>query len=228
MVSYEQRIHRYKENSYFTLDPNGFLVQEADGTPAYLGNWDLSSNGSATSTTSFAPYSTAACNSLATAGQFLSASPNGGKPIIDPSCAVVTSYSRTNPIRTTMPSETLRLQSNSIKNLSFNGQASYSWMTMNMPSYNENAWGLNANARNEYFTASGSAKREVYNAEFGVVWQATKDFDLSDQVTLTANAADYAGHVGNDQLHRSVYDDRDQLRFGYWSGLWQLLHLLRQ
>ena len=199
-VTYEQRIHRYKENSYFTLDPNGFLVQEADGTPAYLGNWDLSSNGSATTTTSFAPYSIGAatttggvttygtCTSPATAGQFLSASPNGGKPIIDPSCSVVTSYSRTNPIRTTMPSETLRFQSSSIKNLSMNGQASYSWLTMNMPNYNENAWGLNGAARNEYFSASGSAKREVYNAEFGVVWQVAKNFDLSDQVTLTANA----------------------------------------
>ena len=187
-VTYEQRIHHYKENSYFTLNPNGFLVQEADGTPAYLGNWDLSSNGSATTATSFAPYSTAACNSLTTANQFLYPSPNGGKPIIDPSCAVVTSYQRTNPTRTIMPSETLRFQSASIKNLSMNGQFSYSLMNMNMPSYYESAWGLNSNARNDYFTASGSAKREVYNAEFGVVWQLTKDFDISDQVTLAANA----------------------------------------
>jgi len=188
MVTYEQRVLHYKENSYFTLDPNGFLVQEADGTPAYLGNWDLSTNGSATTATSFAPYSSAACNSLAVANQFLSPSPNGGAPIIDPSCSVVTSYQRTNPLRNTIPSETLRFQSTSIKNLVFNGQANYSSMTMNMPGYLENAWGLNGNARNEYFTASGQTRREVYNAEFGVVWQATRDFDLSDQVTLTANA----------------------------------------
>jgi len=188
MVTYEQRIHHYKENSYFTLDPNGFLVQEADGTPAYLGNWDLSSNGSASTSTSFAPYSAAACNSLATANQFLYPSPNGGNPIIDPSCAVVTSYLRTNPTRSTMPSETLRFQSASIKNLSMNGQFNYSRMNMNMPNYFETASGLNGNARTEYFSASGSAKREVYNAEFGVIWQLTKDFDLSDQVTLTANA----------------------------------------
>jgi hypothetical protein len=187
-VTYEERIHRYKENSYFTLDPNGFLVQEANGTPAYLGNWDLSSNGSATSTTSFAPYSSAACNSLATANQVLYPSPNGGKPIIDPSCAVVTSYTRTNPIRTSTPTESLRFQSSSIKKLTMNGQFNYTSATMNMPSYNENASGLNANAVNEYFTASGTGKREVYNADFGVVWEVAKNFDLSDQVTLTANA----------------------------------------
>ena len=51
-VTYEQRIHHYKENSYITLDPNGFQVQEANGTPAYLGNWDFSSNGSTSTTTS--------------------------------------------------------------------------------------------------------------------------------------------------------------------------------
>ena len=99
-----------------------------------------------------------------------------------------TSYQRTNPYRLTLPSETLRFQSNSIKNLSFNGQASYSWTNLNMPNYYESAWGLNANARNQYFSASGSGKREVYSADFGMVWQATKNFSLADQVSLMANA----------------------------------------
>jgi len=189
-VSYEQRFLHYKENSYFTLDPNGFLVQEADGTPAYLGNWDLVSNGAANTATSFSPYSTAACNanSIANATTVLYPSSNGGKPVIDPACSVVTSYTRTNPYRTTIPSETLRFQSNSIQNLTFNGQASYSLVKLNMPNYFENAWGLNGTARNEYFSASGTANRAVYSADFGAVWQATKDFSLSDQVSLMANA----------------------------------------
>jgi hypothetical protein len=189
-VTFEQRLLNYKENSYFTLDPNGFLVQEADGTPAYLGNWDLVSNGAVNTATTFSPYSTAACNanSMINATTVLYPSSNGGKPVIDPACSVVTSYSRTNPYRTTLPSETLRFQSNSIKNLTFNGQGSYSWAKMNMPNYIENAWGLNGTARNEYYSASGTAKREVYNADFGMVWQATKDFSLADQVSLMANA----------------------------------------
>ncbi|MGB0083046.1 MAG: hypothetical protein WBP90_16095 [Terracidiphilus sp.] len=199
-VTYEQRIHHYKENSYITLDPNGFQVQEADGTPAYLGNWDFSSNASTSTTTAYAPYSTAACssNSIASATTFLYPSSNGGKPIIDPSCSVVTGYLRTYPIRTTMPSEILRFQSTSIKNLIMNGQFSYSKMNMNMPSFMDNAWGLLAGTattgatRDEYNSAVGVAKREVYNAEYGVIWEVAKNFDLEDQITLSAN-----GQPGN-------------------------------
>jgi hypothetical protein len=193
-LTYEQRIHHYKENSYITLDPNGFLVQEADGTPAYLGNWDFSSNGSTSTTTVWAPYSTAACNSnsIASATTVLYPSSNGGGPIIDPSCAVVTSYLRTYPIRTTMPSEIVRFQSTSIKNLIMNGQFSFSRMNMNMPSFLDNAWGLNGTTRNEYNSAVSSVKREVYNAAYGVIWEVAKNFDLEDQVTLSAN-----GQPGN-------------------------------
>ncbi len=194
MVTYEQRIHHYKENSYITLDPNGFQVQEADGTPAYLGNWDFSSNGSTSTSTLWAPYSTAACNSnsIANATTFLNPSSNGGAPIIDPSCAVVTSYLRTYPIRTTMPSEIVRFQSTSIKNLIMNGQFSYSRMKMKMPSFMDNAWGLNGTTRDEYNSAVGAVTREVYNAEYGVIWEVAKNFDLEDQVTLSAN-----GQPGN-------------------------------
>ena len=42
------QVNHYKSDTFFTLDPNGFLVQEADGTPAYLGNF-----------TSFTPYGVA-------------------------------------------------------------------------------------------------------------------------------------------------------------------------
>ncbi len=50
-LSFETEITHFKTGSYFTLDPNGFMVQEADGTPAYLGNWD-----------SQTAYGIAACN----------------------------------------------------------------------------------------------------------------------------------------------------------------------
>jgi hypothetical protein len=194
-ITYEQRIHHYKENSFITLDPNGFQVQEADGTPAYLGNWDFSSNASTSATTTYAPYSTAACstNSIASATTFLYPSSNGGPPIIDPACSVVTGYLRTYPLRTTMPSEIVRFQSTSIKNLIMNGQFSYSKMNLNIPIFSDNAWGLLAGTatagatRDEYNSAVGSGKREVYNAEYGVIWEVTKDFDLEDQVTLSAN-----------------------------------------
>lgn len=195
-LTYEQRIHHYKENSYFTLDPNGFLAQEADGTPVYLGNWDASSNGSATSTTTYAPYSTAACSStsIASSTTVFNANPSGGRPIIDPSCAVVTNAQRYSPIRTNMPSETLRFQSTSIKNLIMNGQFSYSRMSMNLPNFYESASGLTtgtsttAAITSEFYSAAATGKREVYNAEYGVIWEVAKNFDLEDQVTLSANS----------------------------------------
>jgi hypothetical protein len=193
LISFEQIVLHNKENSYFTLDPNGFLAQEADGTPVYLGNWDLVSNGSATTSTTFAPYSSAACNSLATAGQVFTASSNGGLPVIDPTCAVVTSYTRTNPTRITMPTETLRFQSSSIKNVSINGQASYSWATLNMPNYFESGSGLNGATRTQYFGAYGSGKREVYNADLGVSWEVAPSLTLSDQVSLMSSAQ--PGHI---------------------------------
>jgi hypothetical protein len=192
-VTYEQRFLHYKENSYMTLDPNGFVVQEADGTPAYLGNWDGSSNAAVSTTTSYAPYSVAACNtnSLVNATTFLNPG-QGGKPIVDPACSVVTMYQRTNPTRTTMPSETLRFQSTSIKNVIMNGQFSYSHMNMNMPNFFDNAWGLSGTARDEYNSAVGVVKREVYNAGYGLTWEVSKNFDLEDQITLSAN-----GQPGN-------------------------------
>jgi len=204
LVTYEQIILHNKENSYFTLDPNGFLAQEADGTPVYLGNWDLVSNGAGTVNsvaTAFKPYSAdpvvnaagvttsySACNSLAVAGQIFTASSNGGLPIIDPTCAVLTSYTRTNPTRMTLPTETLRFQSTSIKNLSINGQGSYSVSTVKMPNYFESGSGLNGALRTEYFGASGSGKRKVYNADLGITWQVTPKFILSDQASLMASA----------------------------------------
>lgn len=182
-VSYEQRILHYKENSYFTLDPNGFLVQESDGTPAYLGNWDSSSNGPLT------PYSTSACNSnsIASSKTFLYANANG-MPIIDPACYVVTSYYRSAPTRVTLPSETLRFQSTSIKNLVMNGQFSYSRANMNLPNFFETGTGLSGTTRQEFYNASATGKREVYSADFGAIWEVTRNFNLADQVTLSANA----------------------------------------
>jgi len=188
LITFEQRVLHTKENSYFTLDPNGFLAQEADGTPVYLGNWDLLSNASTNTATTFAAYSSAACNSPATAGQAFTASSNGGLPVIDPTCAVVTSYTRTNPVRITMPTETVRFQSSSIKNVSINGQASYSWATLDMPNSFESGSGLNGAVRTQYFAAYGTGKREVYSADMGVIWQVTPTFSLSDQVSLMSSA----------------------------------------
>jgi len=58
-ISFEMQANHYKSDTYYTLDPNGFLVQEGDGTPAYLGNF-----------TSLTPYGIAACNTASSSGEY--------------------------------------------------------------------------------------------------------------------------------------------------------------
>ncbi len=75
--------NHYKADTFFTLDPAGFLVQEADGTPAYLGNY-----------TSFAPYGISSCNTTSMGSAYtsssvytiLSPSESAGRPADHQSC----------------------------------------------------------------------------------------------------------------------------------------------
>lgn len=187
-ITLEMQANHYKADTFFTLDPAGFLVQEADGTPAYLGNY-----------TSFVPYGIAACNTTSMGSAYTSASVNtilspantpGGLPIINPACAVVTSYVRTQPTRIWTPTETLRLQTSAIKNISMNGNVHYTLGNMNMPSYYESAQGLNtlnangtANRSVVWSGGHASAERQVIGADYGIVWRATPTVSLSDQAT---------------------------------------------
>ncbi|MDE3199751.1 MAG: hypothetical protein KGN79_02425 [Acidobacteriota bacterium] len=177
-LTYEERITHYKADSFFTLDPNGFLVQEADGTPAYLGNWNSQS-----------PYSSSACNAASMGGgDMLSpANTSGGLPIINPACSVVTSYTRTQPTRILTPTSIFRLQSSSIKNLTMNGMISYTRGNMNLPAYYEDVQGLNTGStsavrESTYSGGYASAHRSVTSVDFGVVWQVAPAFSLADQI----------------------------------------------
>ena len=60
-LSFQEDIYRYKADTFFTLDPNGFMVQEADGTPVSLGNWD-----------SQTAYGIGACNSTSMGSAYTS------------------------------------------------------------------------------------------------------------------------------------------------------------
>jgi len=179
-LTFEEQIEHYKGDSYFTLNPDSFLVQEADGTPVSLGNWD-----------SQAPYGLFSCNKSSMAGApnytILSAPQTpGGKPIIDPACSVAVSYIRSQPTRVLFPTEILRFQSNSIKNLSMNGDFSYTDANMNLPNYYENFQGLDGAFRSITFTGNAKARREVVAADYGLVWQVTKQFSLTDQIDFSS------------------------------------------
>ena len=191
-ISLEIQLNHYKADTFFTLDPAGFLVQEADGTPAYLGNF-----------TSFVPYGIAACNTTSMGSAYTSSSvytllspanKPGGLPIINPACAVVTSYNRAYPTRIWTPTETLRFQTSAVKNIVMNGDLHYTLGNMKMPSYYESAQGLNtltttagptSGTANRSVIWSGGyavAHRAVIGGDYGLVWQASPRVSLSDQV----------------------------------------------
>jgi hypothetical protein len=183
-LTFQEDVYRYKADSFFTLDPNSFTVQEADGTPAYLGNWNVQS-----------AYGIGACNTASMGSAFTSSSvyqiltpnPSGGKPIINAACAVLTSYLRTLNIRTTLPTSMVRLQSNSLENFSINGDARYSLGTSDLPSYYEQSNGLNGAIRSTTWTGGyARVHREMLSADLGFVWQITKAFSLADQVNYSS------------------------------------------
>jgi hypothetical protein len=195
-LTFEEQITHYKADSYFTLNPNGFTVQEADGTPAYLGNWD-----------SETPYGISSCATSSMGSGYISSShytilspapTTGGLPVINAACSVVTSYMRSQPTRIFTPTETFRLQSSSIKNLTVNGDVLYTRANMNLPNYYENVQGLDTvqpNTKQPYYygvrsiTYSGgyaAAQRSVIAANFGMVWQASKTVSISEQVNYSS------------------------------------------
>jgi hypothetical protein len=177
IITFEEEVDHYKNDSYFTLAPNQYTVQEADGTPVSLGNWDVQT-----------PYGASNCNtnSIATANVVLtSGSGTAGLPVVDPACSVISKYSRYQPTRSIYPSEVLRFQTSSIRNVAANGNFRYTSANTNMPKYLENFQGLDGVIRSEAYTGSGTARRQVIATDFGATWQVTSKFNLSDQVDFS-------------------------------------------
>ncbi len=176
-LTFEEEINHYKADSFFTLAAQDFLVQEADGTPASLGNWDSQTG-----------YGLSACNSKSMINPttiLYAPQTAGGRPIIDPACDVATSYMRSQPTRILFPTEIFRFQSSSIRNVSMDGDFRYTNANMNLPNYYENFAGLDGANRSITFTGNASAKRQVAAADYGLVWQATKTVSLEDQVNYS-------------------------------------------
>ncbi len=175
-VTFEEQVDHYKADSFFTLAPGAFIAQEADGTKVALDDYD-----------SETPYPGSACNANSVgATPIFSAPPTpGGLPVINAACAVVTSYMRSQPTRILYPTESLRLQSSSIRNIAMNGDVRYTSANMNLPNYYDSYQGLNGTTRSLTYSAVASARREVIAADYGIVWQAMKTFSLSDQVDFS-------------------------------------------
>ena len=182
--SYEQQFTHYKGDSYFTLNPSALIAQEANGQKVAINNFD-----------SLSPYGIGACatgsmGSAYSAGPppvytIFSAPTGGGLPIINPACAVVTSYLRSQPTRVLFPTEVLRLQSTSIRNVSMNGNVRFTDAHLNLPNYYDSYQGLNGATRSLTYTGNANGRREVLAADYGVLWQVTPTFSLAEQADFS-------------------------------------------
>jgi len=183
-ITFEEQVDHYKADSYFTVAPTQFNVQEADGTPAALGNWDATSS----------PYPIAACNTASMGSAYTNATnytmlsapqTAGGRPIINPACDVTTSYLRSQPTRIIYPTESILFQSTSIKKVATNGDFRYTISNSNLANYYENFRGLDTAIRSVTFSGNATAQRRMVSFDYGITWQATKTISLSEQVDFS-------------------------------------------
>ena len=194
-ITFEEVIDHFKTGSYFTLNPNGFQAQEADGTPVSLGDWDFV----AITATATGPYTISACNATGTGASMGSGYTNstnytiftapqtpGGMPIVNPACDVITSYQRSQPTRTINPTEMLRFQSSSIRNVAMNGDIRFTMARTTLPNYYETWTGLDGTIRSSTLTGSADAHRQVLGIDYGMTWQATKKIAIADQVDFSS------------------------------------------
>jgi hypothetical protein len=179
-LTFEEMVDHIKINSYLTLAPSNFLVQEANGSLAAPGGWD-----------SYTPYGISSCNTASMGSAYTNAttytilSPPqtpGGLPIINPACNVATNYLRSQPTRILYPTEIFRLQSSSIKNIAMNGNVRYTSANLNLANYYENFQGLDGTIRSETFTGNASARRNVTALDYGIVWDAASTVHFSEQI----------------------------------------------
>jgi hypothetical protein len=183
-LSFEERVDHYKADSYFTLAPGQYNVQEADGTPAALGNWDATGS----------PYSIASCNTGSMGSAYTNATnytifsaPQtvGGRPIINPACDVTTSYLRSQPTRVLYPIESLLFQSSSLKIIALNGDLRYTIANSNLANYYENFQGLDGAIRNYSLTGNATAQRRMVSSDLGMTWLASKTVSFSEQLDFS-------------------------------------------
>jgi len=141
----------------------------------------------------------------------------GGLPIINPACSVVSSYLRQQPTRTIVPTEVIRFQSSSVKNIAMNGDFRYSVGNTTLANYYENFQGLDIVAastgatghpaygiRSATITGGSYAQRRAVALDYGLTWDVSKTFTLSDQVTFSnIHQPGYASVFSNSTLTTS-------------------------
>jgi hypothetical protein len=172
-LTYEEQVTHYKGDSYLSMAPQYFNLQEADGyRVAVLQNYDNPINKPVGIT----------CNAGVGAASIYPAQTPNGLPIVDPACNVITSYSRSQPTREIFPTEIFRFQSSSIKDVTMNGNVRYTRANTSLPNYYDDFQGLVGTSREITYAGNARANREAIATDYGVTWQALKRLSISEQI----------------------------------------------
>ena len=175
-LTFEEQVTHYKGDSYYSMAPQYFNLQEANGSRvAVLQNYDNPINKPVGIT----------CNAGVGASSIYPAQSPSGLPVVDPACNVITSYSRYQPTRVIFPTEIFRLQSSSIRNVTMNGNVRYTNANMSLPKYYDDFQGLAGTTREITYAGNARAKREAIAADYGVTWQVLKKFSISEQIDFS-------------------------------------------
>jgi hypothetical protein len=167
VLSYDQFVTSYKQDTTWKLDPGQLAFQLADGTPVSLG----------------LNIFTAAANTCLVPGTVNT---------IVPSCNGTLSYHRYEPVRTLLPAEQFRFTSASIPHVTMNGRILYSSDSLQLNHYDESYAGwsdssINTTGRNiiRYSGVGpnshlGSLPRINVSADYGITVQATRRLEFSN------------------------------------------------
>lgn len=156
-VSYDQFVTHTKYDTAYS--DSGFAWVLPNGAPADLGiSWNTSAGWPCA-----APFSPA-------------------PPAADPTCSLYLAYNRSNPFRTTTPTEQLTVRSKLIPRADFTGRASYSATTMS-GSFFDFFNGFLADQGIRQFVTFGpmNAKRVNVSVDAGTTIQVTKRLRIVDQ-----------------------------------------------
>jgi len=169
VLSYDQFVTSYKQDTTWKMDPGQLVFQLANGTPVAQG-----------------------LNIFATASNTCLVS--GTTNTIAPSCNATLSYHRSEPGRTLLPTEQFRFTSASIPHVSMNGRVLYSSGSLELNHYDEAYAGwsdssINTTGRNIIRYSGiganshlGSLPRINVSADYGITVQATRRLEFSDVV----------------------------------------------
>jgi hypothetical protein len=161
LLTFEENVTHYKGDTNW--QQAGLTLQLSNKTPVSLG-FD---NVTVPSCTGGAPISSSTTT----------------PPTANAACNGYLQYSRYAPTRVLFPTEEFRFQSAYIKNIQMNGRVRYTGANMNLPQFFEYFNGLQSRTTLRAATTTGlsTAKRVSVSADYGILWQISNKFSLSDQ-----------------------------------------------